>query len=209
MPSRTLYASDDQKRFFHVPDGARLPAGPLVVRSLTGKKLLVEPVAVEIYEIPEAEARMIAAAMVSGFAEKVAAVAGVAVQALNAPPPPADEGRDRQEARIAAALHVSREQLHNDPEAVKAGLAAVLDGLLHAVQDTAERPADARARASDIAEALRQEGADPDVVHAVEAFPELLRERLASDDTLRKIEAAAERLREAAAELRRENDPDA
>jgi len=86
MGTHTLYAAEDRKRFFHVPDDARLPPGDFVVRSLTGKKLAADPVALDVYEVPEAEAMKLAQEVLGSFAEKVRTVAMSAAKALSAPP---------------------------------------------------------------------------------------------------------------------------
>jgi hypothetical protein len=205
MADRTLYASTDRKRFFHVPDDAKLPAGDLVVRSLTGKKLEVDPIVLGVYEVPEAEAMVLAQGILGGFAEKLRAVAVSAGKALNAPPrrdPEAVAAREAREARVAESLRISRETLKGDPAAVGEALKATLAGLLATARETVHEPEVAREKMKDVAEALRQEGVEPGAAAVLEELPDRLRELLASEDTVAKLEAAAADLRKAAAELR-------
>ncbi len=202
----TLYASADRKRFFHVPDDARLPPGDLVVRSLTGKKLEADPVALDVYEIPEEEAMRIAQELLGGFAEKVRAVAMSAAAALAQPPKLDPEAVKEREERVAAHLKLGREQLSQDPAALGAALKGALQDMVKLAQETVHAPEVAEERMKDVAEALRQEGAPAGTPEALEALPEKLRALLASEDTVARLKAAAENLRVAAAELREESE---
>lgn len=206
MPTHTLYASDDRKRFFHVPDDASLPPGDFVVRSLTGKKLSADPVALDVYEVPEAEAMKLAQAVLGGFADKVRTVAMSAAKALSQAPKLDPEAVKAREERVAANLKLGREQLREDPAALGAALKATFTGILQAAQETVHAPEVAAERMKDVAEALRQEGLIPGSVDAVEGLPDRLRELLASEDTVAKLDAVAKDLREAAAELRAERE---
>lgn len=203
MPTHTLYASEDRKRFFHVPDEASLPPGDFVVRSLSGKKLMANPVALDVFEVPEAEAMKLAQAVLADVGNKVRAVAMSAAKALSAPPKLDPEAVKAREERVAASLKLGREQLREDPAALGAALKETLGNLLKAAQETVHAPEVARERMKDVAEALRQEGLLPDEgVAAVENLPERLRELLASEDTVGKLDEISKDLRRAAAELR-------
>jgi hypothetical protein len=208
MSTRTLYAAEDRKRFFHVPDDARLPPGDFIVRSLTGKKLAADPVALDVYEVPEAEAMKLAQEVLGSFAEKVRTVAMSAAKALSAPPKLDPEAVAAREERVAASLKLGREQLHQDPTALGGAVKDLLTGLLTAAQETVHAPEVAKERMRDVAEALRQEGLVNDGVAAVETLPERLRELLASEETSAKLDEIAAGLRNAAAELRAEREKD-
>lgn len=200
----TLYASEDRKRFFWVPDDARLPPGDLVVRSLSGKKLAADPVALDVYEIPEDEAMRRAQEVLGGFADSVRAVAMSAAKALGEPRKLDPDAVKAREERVAGYLKMSREQFRSDPAAVGSAIKAALDGLASVAKEAVETPEAAKERLADVAEALRQEGVTPP--EALETLPDKLRELLASEDTIAKLDAAAAELRKAAAALRDERE---
>ena len=200
----TLYATSDRKRFFHVPDDAKLPPGDRVVRSLTGKKLSVDPVALDVYEVPEDEAMRIAQGLLSGFADSVRSVALSAAAALQAPPRGQPDSARAREERIAEHLKLGREQLRNDPAALGAALKGALGELVKLAQETVHTPEAATERMKDVAEAVRQEGGAAGVTETLEGLPDRLRELLASEAVLGKLDAAATGLRAAAEEIRAE-----
>ncbi len=202
MASHTLYASEDRKRFFHVPDDAKLPGGDFIVRSLTGKKLEADPVALDVYEVPEAEAMKLAQAVLGGFADKVRTVAMSAAKALSTAPKLDPEAVAAREARVAESLKLGRDQLRDDPAALGAAIKATFTGILTTAQESVHAPEVAAERMKDVAEALKQEGLLPDGVASVEALPDQLRALLASEDTVAKLDAVANSLRKAAADLR-------
>lgn len=200
----TLYATADRTRFFQVPDDATLPPGDLVVRSLTGRKLEADPVALDVYEIPEEEAMRIAQALLGGFAEKVRAVTMSAAAALQKPPPLDPEAVKAREERVAAYLKLGRDQLREDPAALGAALKGALQDIVKLAQETVHAPEVAQARMQDVAEALRQEGAPPGTAEAIEVATETLRDLLASPEVLGKIEQATAELKAVTEEIRRE-----
>ncbi|MDP2308026.1 MAG: hypothetical protein Q8P18_18520 [Pseudomonadota bacterium] len=202
MPTHTLYATEDRKRFFYVPDDASLPSGDFVVRSLTGKKLTVDPVALDVFEVPEAEAMKLAQDVLLGFADKVRTAAMGVAKALTQPPKLHPEAVKAREERVAANLKLGREQLRDDPAALGAALKATFTGILQAAQETVHEPEVAKERMKDVAEALRQEGLIPEGTDGVEGLPERLRELLASEDTVAKLDEISQDLRKASAELR-------
>ena len=201
----TLYATADQTRFFHVPDDASLPPGDLVVRSLTGKKISADPVALDVYEVPEAEAMRLAQEVLGGFAEKLRAVTMSAAAALAKPARLDPEAVAAREERVAGYLKLGREQLRGDPAALGAALKGAMQDIVNAAQETVHAPEVAEERMRDVAEALRQEGAPAGTPELLEGLPDRLRALLASEDVLAKVESAAADLRAAAAELRADN----
>ena len=201
----TLYATADQTRFFHVPDDASLPPGDLVVRSLTGKKIAADPVALDVYEVPEAEAMRLAQEVLGGFAEKLRAVTMSAAAALAKPARLDPEAVAAREERVAGYLKLGREQLRGDPAALGAALRGAMQDIVNAAQETVHAPEVAEERMRDVAEALRQEGAPAGTPEMLEGLPDRLRALLASEDVLAKVESAAADLRAAAAELRADN----
>jgi hypothetical protein len=204
MADRTLYASSDRTRFFHVPNEARLPPGDFVVRSLTGRKLEVDPVVLAVYEVPEAEAMALAQEVLAGFADKVRTVAMSAAKAITAPPKLDPAVVAAREQRIADALKIDRDTLRQDPAALGGALKAALQGLVDTARETVHTPDVAREKMKDVAEAFRQEGLDPGAADVIEGLPDRLRELLASDETAARLDAAARDLRKAVDELRAE-----
>jgi hypothetical protein len=53
----TVWTNRERSRFFLVPDGEQLPLGKLVLRTLTGRELKVDPSSVAEFEVSEAEAK--------------------------------------------------------------------------------------------------------------------------------------------------------
>lgn len=201
----TLYATPDRARFFHVPDDARLPPGDLVVRSLTGKKLEADPIALDVYEVPEDEAMRIARELLGGFADKVRAVTMSAAAALAKPPPLDPDAVKAREERVASYLKLGREQLHDDPAALGAALKGALQNMVDLARETVNEPGVAEARLKDVAEAFRQEGAPAEAAEAIETAVAKLREALASPEVLGKIEQATAELRSVTEALKRED----
>lgn len=72
----------------------------------------------------------------------------------------------------------------------------------NAAREAGEAPDTARDRMTDIAKAMRQEGAEAGAPEMVESLPERLREGLTSKDTLAKLDEVTRDLEKAAAELR-------
>lgn len=208
MPSTTLYATADRARYFLVPDDARFPPGDLVVRSLTGRKLEVEAMALEVFEIPEDQAKQIAQQTVSEFGQKALGVLGAAVKAMKEAPRLDPEVAAQRAERVAETLKLSAEQLRDDPKAVGAAVKSLLEGLVKAAQETVVAPELAAERMKDVGEALRQQGVDPEAAAKIEALPDRIRAILGSEETVAAVELATERLRAAAADLRAEIERD-
>lgn len=204
---RTLYATDDQTRFFLVPDDATLPAGDLVVRSLTGRKRSVDPTVLDVYEVPEEEAKRLVAEQVREMGAKVRGVLGAVGKALMEAPrlDPADVAA--REQRVADNLKLGRDEL-SDPDKLAGAVSALVKGVLSTAAAAVNDPAVAEARMKDVVEALRKEGAGEDAAASVEALPQRLRELLASEETLKALDEATEKLKAAAAELDAEMERD-
>lgn len=56
-PPRTLWRDEARRRFYLVPDGAELAAGPLVLRSGASRQLAVDEASATPYEVTKDEAR--------------------------------------------------------------------------------------------------------------------------------------------------------
>ncbi|MCO4746156.1 MAG: hypothetical protein KC912_15270 [Proteobacteria bacterium] len=210
MSTRTLYSDPSNKRFFHVPDSARIPAGDFVLRSLAGKKLEVAEASVEIFEIPEDKAKDLAgvemkrmAAAAGRFASGAGTfLRGLAAQLPNPTPPPA--GREQRRTTIADALGVTEEQLSNDPTAVIEGIKNVGKGLEQLLKDAVSTSAsdeDVEARQSALVEYMREQLGDDAAVSA-ETLPETLRNFLSNPELEERIRDAAAQLNQASEQLK-------
>jgi hypothetical protein len=214
QPAATLYATDPATRFFLIPDGQALPTGALVLRSLRGAVLRIDPVVADIYEVPEAEAKALAARSVRALAQTLGAAlkgageavkevgkiqAGVQAAAQAGPGPEAA-------AQIAAALGIEASQLRNDPAAVRVGLTQTLarlaaDARALVAPPDPEQAVAAQARLDRLVGALQEEGL-ADVATPLQALPERLREALSDPALEADVRAASERLRAVADDLR-------
>lgn len=200
----TLYADAEQKHYFLVPDELTLPTGPLVLRSLTGRRLTVDPEAAAPHEIPEEDAKKMAQELVGAFAEKLKVVAMSAVEALSRAPAADPAATVAREERVAASLKTSREALRDDPEQLKSALKGIFQGILAAAKETVHTPDVAKDRMKDIAEALRQEGVASGAPEIVESLPDRIREVLGSKETLDKLDELTRDLEQATADLKAE-----
>lgn len=198
----TLYADAEQKHYFLVPDEITVAKGPVVLRSLTGRRLEVDAEAAAPYEIPEEQAKKMAQELVGAFAEKLKVVALSAVQALSRTPALDPASVAERESRVADSLKMSREALREDPEQLKSAIKGVFQGILQAAKETAQTPEVAQDRMKDIAEALRQEGVQSGAPELVESLPDRLRELLASEDTLATLDKFTKDMDQATADLK-------
>lgn len=202
---RTLYATEDQTRFFAVPDGAALPEGDFEVRSLTGRVLRVDPTVLDVYEVAEDEAKLLAREQLEAFGRKLKGVLGAAAKALTAAvkPDPADVAA--REKRVAENLKLSEDELR-DPEKVAMAIKDVLGGVVEAAKQSMADPEAGKARMQDVAEALRQQGVGDEAAAKVEQLPEMLKEAFQSEALLTALDNAAEKLRAAARELQEDTE---
>lgn len=214
MPEKTLYASADERRFFLIPDDADLLPGAFTIRSLTGRARQVDPVVLDVYEVPEAEAQALARAAMEGWVEtgkKVVASVTTALrdaaqgQPTAATPPAADAQYDR----AADALGVTREQLHGDPKAVLAGLTDALKGIAAVARESIDpaSAADGKQRMVALAARLRTDGLPADAATTVEELQETLRQALGSAELEQTVRDASQRLSELSAELEAKKPP--
>jgi hypothetical protein len=197
MSKRTLYASLDNKQFFYVPDEIECPKGDFIVRSLSGKELASDPVVLDVYEVSQEEAQAITKEVILALGQKLRTFASTAGTLLQAPPKP----DSRREERVAAALKLSQEQLHQDPKAVAEAVKNLFTGVMAAAKATVNTPEVAKEQLKDVAEALKVEGLSPEHAEKIEQLPEQLRAILGSEDTLKRLEEATHQLQSAAAEL--------
>jgi hypothetical protein len=213
MPvTRTLWIADGGSRFFLVPDDLQLTEGTLVLRTLGGRTCAAAPEAVAPHEVSDADGRAAARAEVAAFGGVLKDALLRGIGALGAASPEAPEARTARslDARLAAALGLSREEA-NDPERLKEAGAAFVDGLLVAAREGARDPAAARAALAPVSEGVRAAGGER-VANAIDALPEALDGVLRDPGTVDALNALTERLRAATAELRagaRPRPPDA
>lgn len=208
VPEKTLYASADERRFFLIPDDAALLPGDFAIRSLSGRARQVDPVVLDVYEIPEAEAQAVARAAMEGWVEtgkKVVASVTTALRdaAKGQPTAAASPAVNAQYDRAADAIGVTREQLHGDPQAVLAGLTDALKGLAAVARESIDpvSAADGKQRMEALAARLRKDGLPADAATTIEELPETLRQVLGSAELEQTVRDASRRLNELSAQL--------
>ncbi|HEU4557929.1 MAG TPA: hypothetical protein VFS20_08775, partial [Longimicrobium sp.] len=64
---RTLWRDEARRRFYLVPDGVELAAGPLVLRSGASRQMAVDEGSAAPYEVSKDEARAFLDARLDGF----------------------------------------------------------------------------------------------------------------------------------------------
>lgn len=189
----TLYADSVQQRYFHIPDGTLLPAGPMMLRTITGNKMSVEPDSVAFYEVPQETAR---AVLKVAFTDVLQGVKGFFA---NLPKPSEAKGRDRErEARVAQGIGVDSETLVTDPDAVLDGIKGVFDQL---AKQVAAAPVDAPAAAG--LDDVDPQKAGTELAEAIRGAIA----RVATDPKfLSGLETASRELRAAAADVREQTE---
>lgn len=215
----TLFATEGApRRYFLIPDGTEVPEGPLAMSSLTGRRLSADPDIAALWEVEEAEARVLAGEQMERALRRVGSAMSGMKQVLEAAGAAQKAGTDAaaearraaQRQRVAETLGVTAGQLGSDPAAVKAGLEGLLGGLRTSLTQLAsERPADQEAvkrRAEALAQKAREQGLEG-VAGPLEQLPERLGAMLRDPKLVAEVEAAAARLKAAAAELRGEEPP--
>jgi len=130
---RTLYATLDQSRFFHVPVELELVPGGLPVRTLSGGRLDLDVAMLEPYEIDEAAAKAIVKEQLGSFMD----FAGQAIGQLQSLATRFQEARNQldevagaerataRKANLADALQLDADKV-DDPAQVLRGLNALM-----------------------------------------------------------------------------------
>lgn len=212
--AKTLYSTEDNKRFFHIPDQTKLKEGEAVLRSLRGKTLRVNLASVDIFEVTEERAKELAADEMEALARRAGQLmsgAGSFLRGLASglPKPQPPPGREQRRATVADALGVTEEQLSSDPDAVIEGVKRVGEGIQQLLEDAIkDGPAtdeDAKKRMDAVIAYLREQMGEEAAVTAAN-LPEKLREFLANPELESGIRSAAEDLRAAARRLREANE---
>ncbi len=207
MADSTLYADPDQTRFFLVPDDAAPPPGGLVLWSLTGSRLEVDPEGIALYEITEEEAKERTRDLLTGYARQATGVlAGLgammrqAAEAEPGPPEPVPA-----QANLAQTLGLTEEELKNDPEAVMEGLRHIGAGLSQSLADLlSDDPASAEATRERVRALAEAVGVDPDEADTnVDELSSKLREAFLNPEVEAQIRDATRKLEEATADLKR------
>lgn len=208
--ARTMYATKDQKRFFHIPDDATLEAGTMVLRSLKGEKREVAEAAVAPFEVPEEQAKAIVAEDLKKFAKNAQDFlvnAAAAVRAAATRPNPAVEAaRPKAEMNLASVLGMTPDEVRANPEKAVDALKATLQGMATTLRDAgrtddpASREA-AQARMKAVSEHLRTVGGE-EYAGPLEGLPERIQKFLSDPELEKQIRTATDRLTELAAELR-------
>lgn len=203
-----VYANESQDRFFQIPDDATLPAGPLVLRTLSGGRLEVDEAAATAFEIPEALAKALVKEEVAGFARKAAgalsSLGGIlSAVGQGARPAPRDPAAPPQV--LAESLGLSPEALRTDPDAVAAGFKHLLDGLrdtaIDALRDAPEARVATRQRIDAFVSGM---GSGAPAPEDLEKLLESVRTALGDPALEARIRAASDKLDAATRRLREE-----
>lgn len=205
-PERMVFATLAEDRFFHLPAEHGLPEGALVLRSLTGQRLEVDPEAAAAFEVSEAEAQALVQTQMRGFLDRARqglgtlnTMADQLVQAAKDAPTEGHEERMRaREERLSGALGIGVEQVR-DPQQLMDGFTGLLDRIQHALNRPAGQPGDAVSEAMAPLAGLEEEASADATLGALE---EGLAEVFGPNSTARDaLDAAMSRLRKAGAEL--------
>jgi hypothetical protein len=205
MDPKTLYATADGRRFYHIPDDTARQAGTLVLRTLKGDRISVDDAWVAQFSLPEDKAKRMAAEEMAAFAKKAmsfvsGAAASMREAAANVTP---RQPTSKQMSTIASGLGITEDQLKNDPQAVLGALKTAMQGITETARGSlADDPA-ARASARQRMELLAAHlEATTGTKIDVTSFPEKLREVLSNPKLEADVRAATTRLQQAAEELR-------
>lgn len=209
MGEKVVFATKDQKRFFHIPDDAQLAAGPLLLRNLKGEKREVDAEAVAAFEIPEDQAKAIVAEDLKKFARNAQdflVKAASVVRAAAKPTPEAEAQRGKSEMNFASVLGMTPDEVRANPEKTMEALKATLMGVATTLRDAARTDdPESRAAAQDkmkaVAEHIKTVGGE-EYAGPLEELPERIKKFLSDPKLEQQIRDASTRLTELAAELR-------
>ena len=207
-PNGLVYAGPNQQRFFWIPTGYQPQPGPVVVRSLTGRKLMMSQAEADQLQIPEQQAKALVEQQLKGLgqtaAKVVSSVGHHMRQAAGAQPTPQPSG-DAGPTLMADTLGVTPEQLRNDPKAVLAGLQTFLQGVVtSAKQAASDNPADqaeVTARMEHLAALVERETGSDQATQAIADLPKAIADLLVSPELLGGLDKLTADLNQATADL--------
>jgi hypothetical protein len=205
---RTMYASPDRKRFFHIPDDARLPAGSFVVRSLKGAKLEVDESSLTPFELDEAAAKAIVKAEVARVAKSTQQFLAGAAAALRSARPMQPGDGEGASPTFAGILGMTPDQVRSNPQEAMEAFKQTLRSFAETVRDAAQPATNPEAvSAKDRVRAMSQflEAQGSEFAGTVEQLPERLHKFLANPELEQQLRKVSQDLRSAAAELRGES----
>ncbi len=203
-----VYANAGQDRFFHIPEDANIAPGTLVLRSLSGARLDVDPDAAARFEIDEVEAKALVKEQLGEFTRKAASTMsgiGSFLRKVGQRKPVDVQPSAKSPEVLADTLGVTPEQLRNDPSAVKAGFEDILAGVMASVQDALRDTQESREATRSRLQALSSSmGADAPDPAALEKVLDSLRTTLADPKLEQSIRSASQKLEEATQRIRTE-----
>ena len=132
--ARTLYATDDARGFYLIPDGVFLPLGPLRLRSMSGALRAVDAAVARAYAIDPRHARRLMKDAITGAMrqaseqiEQLGVLIAVFGKAAEQPVLALDEDRIAAEraTRIAAVLGIEPDEA-GDREVIRGRIAELL-----------------------------------------------------------------------------------
>ncbi len=209
MGEKVVYATKDQKRFFHIPEDAQIAAGPLLLRNLKGEKREVDAAAAAEFEIAEDVAKAIVAEDLKKFARNAQdflVKAASVVRSAAAPSPESKAQRGKSEMNFASVLGMTPDEVRGNPEKTMEALKATLMGVATTLRDAArnddpESRADAQGKMKAVAEHIKSVGGE-EYAGPLEELPERIKKFLSDPKLEQQIRDASTRLTELAAELR-------
>jgi len=210
---RTLYANEDQSRFFYLPTGQDFPPGKDTLRSLTGSRLDTTLEAAAPYEIPSEEAKELVRVQLTEFMSKASTALGSLghlVEKFQEASQKAgeldlDARKKERERRVADALGIDEKDA-TDPSKVMKGLQGLLNGINDKLKNTDDL-AKAKAR-RDVSDEMQKLGevavhhAQQDAEDTIAELRNGLSEVFAKPETRQNLRDATERLKKMADQLR-------
>jgi hypothetical protein len=207
---RTMWATTDRdaRRYFLIPDGTALAAGPLVLRTLKGEKKEVDPAAVASFEVDEERAKAVVQEEMASLARKANSFltsAAAAIRAATAPAPDAP-GRKEAEFNFASVLGMTPDDVRAHPEQAVEALKATLNGMTSTLRDAMQTQDPiakdvAKKRMEAVSSYLSAQGGG-EFKGTLESLPDRLKAFLADPDLEKRIREASQQLKDAADELR-------
>ncbi len=200
-----LYANPERDRFFWIPEGQAVPGGTLVLRTLMGNRIDIDPAAAPLFEVSEADAQAIAQRRLESVTQKagrfMAGAAGILAQASPAAPRPKKPSSDAGAASgLAESLAATAERFKENPteglEAFRSLAGGLSDMLRKSLLDDPKGREEAQASFDALAGLLKDElGVGEGLADRLKNAPESLRETLGKPELEEKVREMTARLK--------------
>ena len=211
MIDHTLYADSTQRKFYWVPNDAKLPEGDFQIMDLRRRTKMTSASAAEAYRISEKQAKEIAREAMASVSQQATNFVSKTAKAVHDLQQsgfvPSAQSTNNAADRLAASIGLTQEQLRTDPEAVKAGITSMLSGLSATIAGAAKEEAERSPQIKVALEAMKvaaQEEFGSQLGNKAGEWPERVVEALRNPELEKGVRDATEKLKEMAAELRRD-----